>query len=190
MDKERIIEFGEICCAHESLVELAYERVYQSLADIGHKGEELEASAEMALFNVLGSISGSTDIWSVLIRGNLAVELCEKFEPLSDYVEDFNCEDIDEMADEILEEWYGIKNSENTEQIEADIREYGLGYAPYAGPYENWEEAKHACPFEYCIETFPLNEDSEISCQIFAHICPGEIKIDDQNKEDTSCILE
>ena len=73
---------------------------------------------------------------------------------------------------------------EKTAKIEADIKEHGLGYAHFSGPYANWRKADHTCPYEYCIENFPLENDSEISCEIFGHNCPvGKICNDCEKKE-------
>lgn len=177
MDKKRKAEFAEEFGVYEAFVEMGYEKVYQKLADLGYKDEELEASIEISIFNMLGAISGETDIWTVMSRANFAYELCEKFEPLDSCIDEFNYEDIREMGIELTKEWRK-KVTGDTERIEADIEEWGLGYVPYSGMYENWEEAGHVCPFEYCIETFPLNKDSEISCSTFGHACPGKVEIE------------
>ena len=78
----------------------------------------------------------------------------------------------------------------NTAKIEADIKEHGLGYAPFSGPYANWRKAGHTCRFEYCIENFPLNTDCEISCKFFGHDCPAEIRIDAQGAERSPCFID
>ena len=78
---------------------------------------------------------------------------------------------------------------EKTAKIEADIKEHGLGYAPFNGHYVNWRKAGHACRFEYCIENFPL-ENGEISCQVFGHNCPAEIRIDAQGAERSPCFID
>lgn len=58
-------------------------------------------------------------------------------------------------------------------EIEEASKTTPLGYIPYMGEYDNFVVAGHVCMFEYCIETFPLEEGSKIACPLFGHDCPG-----------------
>ena len=180
MDEERLSKFADSFMTHQEFVEMACKKVQQELGFQGYKGKILEAAGEIALFNVLGAVKGSTDIWTTLLKSDLAYEIEKAFDYPTSTLNVFSSIGTKVIADVIVEEWNESKNG-NPEQIESDIKFNGLGHAPFNGIYINWEEAGHICPFEYCIKNFPLKEDSEITCYMFKNECPGKIKKPYQN---------
>lgn len=74
-----------------------------------------------------------------------------------------------------LERW--VKSG----KIKEAIAKNGMFYAEYAGFNGEFEEMGHICPYEYCIETQELTEESTgLSCPLFGHNCPdpdGEVQV-------------
>ena len=48
-----------------------------------------------------------------------------------------------------------------------------VGYSKNHEYNEDFEEMGLACPYEHCIETCELKENSPTSCSVFGHSCPG-----------------
>ena len=106
MDEKRKAIFIDNFSLPEGLVQMAYDKVCQELKKLAYEGEELESHIEMPLFNVLGVISDKTDIWTTVLRADLASEVSHKFKPFTDRNNEFNQEEIKEFAVEIENRWY------------------------------------------------------------------------------------
>ena len=106
MDEKRKAVFVDNFSLPEGLVQMAYDKIRQELEELGNKSEGLEISVEMALFNVLGVISGETDIWTIILRADFATNLYQKFDPFTGCVEELKHEEVKKIANEISDRWY------------------------------------------------------------------------------------
>jgi len=106
MDEKRKAIFIDNFSLPEGLVQMAYEKICQELGDLAYEDEEIENLVEMPLFNVLGVISEKTDIWTTVLRADLANEVSHKFKPFTDRNNEFNQEKVAEIASEIEDKWY------------------------------------------------------------------------------------
>ena len=106
MDEKRKTEFIENFSLPEGLVQMTYDRIRQELEDLAYEDEDIENLVEMPLFNILGVISNRTDVWTIVIRADLASEVNHKFKPFTDRNNEFDQEKVAEIANEIEERWY------------------------------------------------------------------------------------
>lgn len=180
MNKQRKADFAKSFDTYQDAVEMACEAVNQELVKLGYEGKILEVAREIALFNVLGAMKGSTDIWATLLRSDLAYEIYRDFDSPGNSLNVFSNKGIKLIADAVIKEWNKSEIGDS-DQIESDLNVNGLGHAQYDGIYRNWKKAGHLCPFEYCIKNFPPKEDSKTTCLKFNYECPGEIPTKDQN---------
>ena len=106
MDEKRKAIFVDNFSLPEGLVQITYDKIRQELEKLAYEGEDIELHAEMPLFNVLGVISNKTDVWTTVLRSDLACEVSQKFKPFTDRNNEFNKDKIEEIAFEIEERWY------------------------------------------------------------------------------------
>ena len=106
MDEKRKAIFIDNFSLPEGLVQMAYDEICQKLKALAYEGEDIELHAEMPLFNVLGAISNQTDVWTTVLRADLAREVSQKFKPFTNHNNEFNKDKIEKIAFEIEERWY------------------------------------------------------------------------------------
>ena len=106
MDEKRKAIFVDNFSLPEGLVQMAHDEICRKLKALAYEGEDIELHAEMPLFNMLGVISNKTDVWTTVLRADLASEVSRKFKPFTDRNNEFNQEEIDIFALEIEERWY------------------------------------------------------------------------------------
>ena len=106
MDEKRKAIFIDNFSLPEGLVQMAYDEICRRLKALAYEGEDIELHAEMPLFNVLGAISGRTDVWTIVLRADLASKVSRKFKPFTDRNNEFNHDEVKKIADEISDRWY------------------------------------------------------------------------------------
>ena len=106
MDEKRKAIFIDNFSLPEGLVQIACDKIRRKLEDLAYEGEDIEILVEMPLFNVLGVINGRTDVWTTVLRADLAREVSQKFKPFTDRNNEFDHEEVKKIADEISDRWY------------------------------------------------------------------------------------
>lgn len=120
MNEKRKLELAESFVIEQSLVEIAYEKVHQELVNYGCEGKELEAAREIALFNVLGALDCKTDIWSTLLRSDIAHEIYRNFDSPDRSLDVFHRENTKRISDEVTIKWHESE-MRSIEKIKSDI---------------------------------------------------------------------